>query len=163
MSELCLKLQEEMDEVLALGGTPEEFDQECQNHILECESCQAFCEESVALASLLDEPIPLPPADLTASVMQRITQSDLAEVELPRLPWAERFAWAASGAIAMFGLERIPEYSSSWFSGFEQIFLAGEWAFKVPMGVSVSTMMVTAFGLVVLQGALVYRTKGSVS
>lgn len=163
MSDLCLKLQEEMDEVLALGGTPEEFNQECQDHIVECQACQDFCEESLALANLLEEPIPLPPADLTAAVMQRIAQSELAEAEAPRLPWAERFAWAASGAIAMFGLERIPEYSSSWFSGVEQLFLAGEWAFKVPLGVSMSTMIMTALTLLVVQGALVYRTKGTAS
>jgi hypothetical protein len=149
-----------MDEILALGGSAEELTAECRNHLETCEACQAFLEESLALNLALEEPIPFPPANLAEQVMERIAFS---EAEEPSLPWAERLAWVASGAIAMFCLERIPEYSSDWFSSFEAMFAQAEWVMKMPFALSASSLVLAAVVLFLVQGALIYGTRAKAS
>ena len=87
----CETYQMSMDEVLAFGGTPSDFPEECTEHIAHCESCSAFLDESLALGQLLEDPIPFPPVNLTEQVMERIAESEKVEVGLP---WTERLAWA---------------------------------------------------------------------
>lgn len=147
-----------MDEVLAFGGDRGDFQADCTAHLEDCENCQAFLEESLALNQLMEEPIPFPPVNLTEQVMERVLHSEREE---PSLPWAERLAWAASGAVGMYLLDRIPEYSSDWFSGLETLILQAEWAFSVPLAMSASTLFFTALILLIGQGALVYKTRGS--
>lgn len=154
----CEKYQMSMDEVLAFGGTPSDFPEQCNEHLTRCESCSAFLEESLALGQLLEEPIPFPPVNLAETVMERIAESERVEVGLP---WTERLAWAASGAIAMYCLDRIPEYSMNWMSELQSFFIQAEWAFTTPVAMSASSLVLMAFVLLLGQGALVYKARTS--
>ena len=156
----CENYQMRMDEVLALGGTPSDFPDPCTDHVARCENCSAFLEESLALAPLLEEPIPFPPVHLAEQVMERISQSERENVEAG-LPWTERLVWAASGAVAMYGLDRLPEYSSNWLSEVESFFLQAEWAFATPVAMSASSLFLMALVLLLGQGALVYKARTS--
>lgn len=154
----CETYQMSMDEVLAFGGTPSDFPEECTEHIAHCESCSAFLDESLALGQLLEDPIPFPPVNLTEQVMERIAESEKVEVGLP---WTERLAWAASGAVGMYCLDRIPEYSSNWLSEVQSFFLQAEWAFTTPIAMSASSLALMALVLLLGQGALVYKARTS--
>ena len=154
----CEQHQEAMDEVLAFGGTAEEFSVECQEHLQECQSCQAFVEESLALNQVLEEPLAFPPVDLTERVMARIAAEEVEEV---KLPWAERFAWLACGAIAMYCLERLPEYTSDWTTSLETFWSQTEWMIQMPVTASASTLVLAAVILAIVQGGLIYGTRSA--
>ena len=141
----CQDWQQEIDEILALGGTESEFSQPLAEHLAACESCREFCDDGLLLNQMMEEPTPLPPSDIVSGEV--------------RLPWAERLAWAASGAVAMFFLERLPEFSLSWLSELQQSVAQVDLAFPVPMAASASTLVIAAAALLVVQGALVYRTR----
>lgn len=152
----CEHFQELIDEILALGGSPAEYPSHLERHLTTCQECQAFSHDGLLLNQALDEPLPLPPADLAKQVMQRIQSSQIEEV---KLPWAERLAWAASGAIAMFCLERIPEYSASWWSELEQATRQMDWLMATPLALSASSLVAAALSLLAVQGLLVYKTR----
>ena len=59
----------------------------------------------------------------------------------------------------MFFLERLPEFSLSWLSELQQSVAQVDLAFPVPMAASASTLVIAAAALLVVQGALVYRTR----
>jgi len=153
----CQDWQQEIDEILALGGTESEFSQPLAEHLAACESCREFCDDGLLLNQMMEEPTPLPPSDIVSGVMARVAEE--RHVEEVRLPWAERLAWAASGAVAMFFLERLPEFSLSWLSELQQSVAQVDLAFPVPMAASASTLVIAAAALLVVQGALVYRTR----
>ncbi|MCA9778168.1 MAG: hypothetical protein KC800_15685 [Candidatus Eremiobacteraeota bacterium] len=153
----CQSWQQEIDEILAVGGAEDDFSTPLSEHLLECESCREFCQDGLVLNQMMEEPAPLPPADLVSGVMARVASD--REPEEVRLPWAERLAWAASGAVAMFFVERLPEFSLSWLSEVEQTMSQLDWAFPVPIATSASTLAVAALVLLAVQGSLVYRTR----
>jgi predicted anti-sigma-YlaC factor YlaD len=152
----CQQWQEEMDEVLAFGGTEAEFSQPLTEHLATCEPCRDFCSDGLLLNQMMEEPVPLPPADLVPNVMAQVAAAQTVDV---RLPWAERLAWAASGAVSMFFIERIPEYSFSWLTDLQQVVAQVDWSFPVPMAASASTLVLAALTLATVQGTLVYRTR----
>ena len=166
----CLNYQESIDEVLALGGGEESLSPGLLEHVGTCGACRAFLEEGLELNRLMEEPLPLPPVDLVEGVMARVKAESLApesehrpelEAVEPRLPWAERFAWAVSGAVGMYCLERVPEYSSSWFEGLDTLLFSTEWVFRMPMAVSATSLVAAAFLLFLFQGAIIYGTRGT--
>ena len=152
----CQGWQQEIDEVLALGGAESDFSQPLAEHLAGCESCREFCDDGLLLNQMMDEPAPLPPSEIVSGVMARVALERQPEV---KLPWAERLAWAASGAVAMFFLERLPQVSLSWLSELQQSVAQVELAFPVPMAASASTLVLAAAALFVVQGTLVYRTR----
>jgi hypothetical protein len=156
----CQKWQEEMDEVLAFGGTEADFTPPLTEHLEACEICRGFCSEGILLSQMMEEPVPLPPADLVPSVMARVAAAQ--SVEEVRLPWAERLAWAASGAVGMFFIERIPEYSLSWLTNLQQVVTQIDWSLPVPIAASASTLVLAAVTLVTVQGGLVYGTRAAI-
>lgn len=153
----CLEWQETMDEILALGGTEVDFASPLTEHLKSCESCRDFCSEGLLLNQMMEEPVPLPPAELVTGVMARVAA--VRPAEEVRLPWAERLAWASSGAVAMFFLERIPEFSLNWLTNLQQDVSQVDWSIPVPMVLSASTLIVLALVLATVQGTLVYRTR----
>lgn len=153
----CREWQQEIDEILALGGAENEFSPALTEHLAGCENCREFCQDGLLLNQMMEEPAPLPPADLVSGVMARVAAE--RQPEEVRLPWAERLAWAASGAVGMFFLDRLPEYSLSWLTELQQSVAQMEWAFPVPMATSASTLVFAAAALLVVQGTLVYRTR----
>lgn len=155
----CHQFQEAMDEVLGLGGTTDEFSPECRSHLRHCSECQVFVEESLELNRLMEEPVPFPPEDMVNQVMARIEAEQAPEA---RLPWAERFAWAASGAVAMYCVERIPQYSSSLWTTLESVLSQSESLLKIPMTISPSFLILMALSLLLIQTALIYRTRALV-
>lgn len=155
----CEQFQEAMDDVLAQGGTPDEFSPQCRTHLHDCSECRDFVEESLELNRLMEEPVPFPPEDMVEQVMARIEADQLSE---PRLPWAERFAWAASGAVAMYCVERIPQYSSSMWTTMESVLTQSESLLKVPLAMSPSFLVLMALSLLLVQTALIYRTRALV-
>ena len=161
MSE-CDCYQEAIDEVLALGGGEESLSVEVRRHLEECPDCTEFLQDCLQLNKLMEEPLPLPPADLTERVMARISADTVVEEPLEtRLPWAERFAWAVSGAVGMYCLERIPEYSSSWFEGLDKLVFQSDWVFTMPVAMSATSLALAAFLLFVVQGAIIYGTRSA--
>lgn len=153
----CQRWQEEIDEVLAPGGTESDFSTSLAEHLVACEECREFCADGLLLNQMMDEPVPLPPAEMVPRVMARIA-SEQSPQEL-RLPWAERLAWAASGAVGMFFMERIPDYSNTWLLGIQQTMSQIDWSFPVPVATSASTLVLAALALLAVQGTLVYRTR----
>lgn len=158
----CQCHQEAIEEVLALGGGEESLSAIVQEHLEQCEDCRDYLQEGLQLNKLMEEPLALPPSDLTELVMARIgAETEPAEVPESRLPWAERFAWAVSGAVGMYCLERIPEYSSSWFEGLDKLVFQTEWVFRMPVAVSATSLAAAAFLLFVFQGAIIYGTRST--
>jgi HAMP domain-containing protein len=153
----CQQWQEEMDEVLAFGGTEADFAPSLTEHLTRCDGCRDFFSEGLLLNQMMEEPVPLPPGDLVANVMSRVAAAH--PVEEVRLPWAERLAWAASGAVCMFFIERIPEYSLSWLTSAQQMVAQIDWSVPVPMAASASTLVLAAVALAAVQGTLVYQTR----
>jgi len=148
-----------MEEVLALAGTTEDFPADCLDHLEVCGSCREFLEDSLQLNRVLREPLPFPPTDLAERVMERIA---LSEAEEPQLPWAERFAWVVCGAIAMFCVERLPEYSAGWSSSLESLWTQAEWMMDVPFALSASKLVLAGVVLLLVQGALILKTRATV-
>ena len=123
-----------IDEYLAVGVAPELLPGQHRHHLEGCPDCQAQVEESRVLARLLDEPLMLPPADLTARIMARVAEP--RERPLPQAsPAQERLLWASLGAAAasvipflqggipgldlaswmpVFTLPAVPGLESSW-------------------------------------------------
>lgn len=157
----CQSWQQELDELLALGGSEADFQPELNEHLESCEDCREFCREGLLLNQMMEEPLPLPPAELVPGVMARITAD--RRPEEAKLPWAERLAWAASGAVGMFLLERLPEVSFSWFESLQEVLVQVDLTFPVPMAASASTLALAAVVLFAVQGTLVYRTRGFIS
>ena len=145
-----------MEEFLAFGQGIEDFPDELKGHLKSCQDCESFYQESLLLNDLLEEPLAFPPPDLVSNVMQRIASEEAPPV---RLPWGERLAWAISGALAMYCAEHIPEYSSSWLTNIEQIFLQTGALFQAPMALSATSVLLSAICLFMMQGALVYKTR----
>jgi hypothetical protein len=86
-----------------------------------------------------------------------------AHLEDSALPWAERLAWAASGAAAMFFIERMPSVSTDWL-GEAQAMLGGVMGWLwIPFEVNGLYLAVTALVLLALQGAMIYQVKASAS
>lgn len=154
----CEPYQQAMDEVLAFGGGPEEFSGDCRAHLEQCDACKEFLDDSLALNLALEEPLPFPPSDLTERVMAKIAEQEPVEA---KLPWAERFAWLACGAIAMFSLERLPEYSGEWLSSLQAVWTQTEWMLRTPVTASGSTLVLAAFLLAAVQGGLIYRARST--
>ncbi len=157
----CQEWQQEIDEILALGGAENDFSKPLTEHLAACEGCREFCQDGLLLNQMMEEPTPLPPSDIVSGVMARVAAERLPEEV--RLPWAERLAWAASGAVAMFFLERLPDFSLTWLSELQRSVAQVDWAFPVPMAASASTLVLAAVTLLVVQGTLVYRTRALIS
>lgn len=155
----CLEAQEAMEEIAALGGDEEGLPAALRAHLGECKACREYWEESLELNRLLEEPLALPPANLAELVMARLEETEPPSLVETCLPWAERFAWAASGAVAMFCLERLPEYSTGWIAALGDLWSQSEALFQVPVAASASTLMLAALVLLSVQSALVYGTR----
>ena len=86
---------ETIDEYLAVGVPPGLLPGQHREHLEACAACRDALEDSLELARLLQEPLPLPPADLTARIMARI-QEPVSRSARPATQ--ERLIWAALGA-----------------------------------------------------------------
>ena len=169
----CQNRQAEMDEILAVGGSEADFSPALAEHVESCENCRKFCREGLLLNQLMEEPVPLPPVDLVPGVMGRLERHPQSLSGLPgpvergpresKLTWAERMAWASSGAVAMFMWERIPVVSLSWLESLQNVLLQVDWTFPVPVSTSASTLVVAALTLMTVQGALAYKTRALIS
>jgi len=87
-----------IDEYLAIGVAPELLPGQHREHLDGCEACREAVAESLELARLLQEPLPLPPADLTARIMAAVQAPP--PVRAVRPAKQERLVWAALGAAA---------------------------------------------------------------
>lgn len=93
----CIQYQA-IDEYLAVGVAPELLPGQHREHLEGCLACREGVAESLELARLLAEPLPLPPADLTERIMARIHQPAPRKAGRPAAQ--ERLVWVALGAAA---------------------------------------------------------------
>ena len=150
-----------ISEEIAIGGTRESLSRECREHLAQCEACNSALELELELNHMLEEPIPLPPGDLTAAVMARIELDAVPQLEPDlSLAWGERLAWMVSGAALMFGIERIPSVSSEWLFDLQSQLSAFSLAMEWPGMMSPSHMAIFAVLLISVQGAMVAKVKG---
>lgn len=163
----CDRYQIEIVEGTALPAYA--WGDELSAHLESCPCCQEVLEQERELNALLNEPLPLPPADLVPGVMARIeserskhTASDVP-VREPSLPWAERFVWAASGAMAMYCLERLPDLSSRWFAETQVAIFSALSSLRLPLEVNIFTLVGLALVLLAAQGVMVYQVRTSAS
>lgn len=164
----CEHVQEMIaTEVARRGREPAWEDAAIAAHLVGCAACRAVLAQELELCLLLDEPLPLPPHELIPGVMARIATESSPSASLDRseqgLAWAERFAWAASGAVAMYGLERLPELSEPWLSEVALQGLATLTALSAPFELNWLYLVVLGLGLLVAQGAMVYQVRSSAS
>lgn len=148
-------------EELAIGGNAESLSSECLEHLAECEACSEILELELELNRMLEEPVPFPPTDLAARVMEKI-ELDSAVVSSPELglAWGERLAWMVSGAVLMFGIERLPNLSSDWALELQSQLSALSFALELPGLVSTGQVTLLAILLISIQGAMVVKVKG---
>ncbi len=165
MSDDCQKFSEAIVEQVARLGREPRWDEAVAQHLEQCQLCRQLLRDELELCRLLEEPVPLPPADLINGVMARLSAA--AEPPEPRaetaLPWAERFAWAASGAAAMYGLERLPDLSGAWLGELQAAFFSVLGALAIPFEINGLYLLVLALTLFVAQGAMVYQVRSSAS
>ena len=164
----CEQIQQRITEEVSLSGRePHWKEASVADHVAGCAACRELLEQELELSRLLDEPLPLPPAGLIPDVMALIaTDTEAALPARPTetgLPWAERFAWAASGAVAMFCLERLPSMSADLFSEAQLAVFSLLSSLAVPFEINGLYLAVVALGLLAAQGAMIYQVRASAS
>lgn len=87
-----------IDEYLAVGVAPELLPGQHRQHLEACASCSEAVAESLELGRLLQEPLLLPPADLTARILAAVKTPSPRRQARPAQQ--ERLLWAALGAAA---------------------------------------------------------------
>ncbi len=98
----CEHYQEKIEEHLAVGVPPDLLPERLARHLGSCEVCQDFVEESLLLSRLLEEPLPLPPAELAEKVLAAVNSPLQAEAGLGL---GERLAWASLGGMVAVALQ----------------------------------------------------------
>lgn len=124
----CESYQERIDEQLAVGVPADLLPGTLQAHLDECPECQLFLSESLELNRLLEEPLPLPPAELVERVMQAV-KAPAAE---PALGMGERLVWASLGGLIALGLQSmsLDAFWQATAEGWSE--LAGWWTLQTP-------------------------------
>jgi predicted anti-sigma-YlaC factor YlaD len=161
----CDDIQHAITEGVALAGREPPWQEPISGHLAGCASCREMLRQEVELARLLEEPSPLPPAGLIPEVMARIAAEPATALSpappASGLAWAERFAWAASGAVAMACLERLPSLSAPWLADAQLSFFSVLSSLAVPLEVNGLYLVVLALGLLAAQGVMVYQVRTS--
>lgn len=159
----CQDRQEFITEMVTLKGAEPRWEPEFAEHLRSCPACRQVLAQELELCALLDEPLPLPPADLISGVMARIAEEAPSPVPArePTLPWAERFAWAASGGVAMFCLDRLPLQTTDWLGEIQSALTSLASLWSMPFELNGLYLAVMAVVLLAAQGAMVYQVKVS--
>lgn len=161
----CRQIQETITELVTLKGGEPQWEASIAEHLKGCPQCREVLEQELELCVLLDEPLPLPPADLIPGVLARIASESPARPPLrePSLPWAEKVAWAASGAAAMFCLDRLPTLSTEWWDELWSSFWSIASVWSAPFEINGAYLAALALVLVLAQSVMVYQVRVSAS
>lgn len=161
----CPQIQDTITELVTLQGGEPAWSPAIAEHLRGCPACRDVLKQELELCALLEEPLPLPPAGLISGVMARIAQEQPAQAfeKEPALPWAERFAWAASGAVAMACLDRLPALGTNWWNEILSGFFSITSLWSAPFEINGSYLAALAAVLLAAQGAMVYQVRVSAS
>ncbi|MCA9796416.1 MAG: hypothetical protein KC910_31630 [Candidatus Eremiobacteraeota bacterium] len=124
----CESYQERIDEHLAVGVPADLLPGTLLCHLEACSDCREFVQESLELGRLLEEPLPLPPAELVERVMEAV-KTPAAE---PALGMGERLVWATLGGLIALGLQSM-SWDAFWQAtsqGWSE--LSGWWTLQTP-------------------------------
>lgn len=159
----CQDRQDFITEMVTLKGAEPQWEPDLAEHLQSCPACREALAQELELCALLEEPLPLPPSDLVSGVMARIGDdvNVAGPAREPALPWAERFAWAASGAVAMFCLDHLPLQATDWLAELQSIFASLASMGSMPFELNGLYLAVMAAVLLAAQGAMVYQVKVS--
>lgn len=159
----CQDRQDFITEMVTLKGAEPQWEPEFAEHLQSCPACREVLAQELELCALLDEPLPLPPSDLISGVMARIAGDApvTGPAREPALPWAERFAWAACGTVAMFCLDHLPLQATDWLVELQSAFTSLASVGSMPFELNGLYLAVMAVVLLAAQGAMVYQVKVS--
>lgn len=162
----CESWQEKIDEQLAVGVPLDLLPGTLTAHIRECSECREFAAESVELNRFLEEPLPLPPADLAARVMAAVQADDEPAVEERTTAVGERLVWAVLGGVMVLGAQALAGAASSdwtlllagWVESLADLFPSFELTFSVPE-TSATLLLPMAASLALLQGGTLWALR----
>ena len=152
----CEECREALEEHFAVAGAAALVPVWCERHLNQCQDCRLFVAEERELNRLLEEPLALPPADLSQRIMQAVGRQSL-EVSVPL---AERLLWAVAGGacVAVYQYLPLDILSDLWNMSWSYNLDLPEWTFTLPD--TGSLLLPAAALLTVLQiGTMVWIRK----
>ncbi len=167
----CNDIQEALTEAFAFGGSERNLSPADREHLEGCAECLDLMASEVEMNRLLAEPTPLVPAELVPNVLTRIAEEERIAMEgvgefrpevvatEPNLLWTERLLWAASGAAAMYGLERLPNLSSEIWVPTQAFLTTSSTLLEGVFSLNSLTLLVLTLVLIAAQLGMVYRVR----
>ncbi|MBI3929999.1 MAG: hypothetical protein HY319_30955 [Armatimonadetes bacterium] len=165
----CEPIRRQLEEHLAVGIPADLLPGTLRAHLESCPACAAFADAARELNRLLEEPLPLPPPDLSQRVMAAVAREETRR-EPVSLAQTERLVWAALGAVSAWGIRDLIAgatlgVQSLWQSASATLagWTAALEALKLPVlggaPVDVTFALWAAAGLMGVQFAILWRAR----